>query len=355
MRRIPRRDPVGDSLGLGRPVGSGECEPVIGSTVQRIQLRKETNDGSTPTLSIAGFLMRWHRNHALFFHLNEHTTYIYYIYTYIHFSLSTQFFSSLQTLFPDQTSLQRAPRIANTASCIQIAKKKKKEKRFPFSIEPFVRYTRSIRPLSRNEWKIHPPLRSIRSNFPNMARPNFERWRSRNWNCRSDSTRMMMMRFQDFWYRNQWSLPSPFDGGNYLDGHGIDPVTLHAQLEGVEADEPIWAGVDACHHAYQGVIAIEEGPRHACPLPLGHGGPGERVEGARRVTVRVHPVRPPGLHVQPHPARQSLPQSVQSVGGVVRSTCEKTRTRFLTCVIYISFFKKIGVRRLRFSRHDYFW
>lgn len=128
MRRIPRRDPVGDSLGLGRPVGSGECEPVIGSTVQRIQLRKETNDGSTPTLSIAGFLMRWHRNHALFFHLNEHTTYIYYIYTYIHFSLSTQFFSSLQTLFPDQTSLQRAPRIANTASCIQIAKKKKRKK-----------------------------------------------------------------------------------------------------------------------------------------------------------------------------------------------------------------------------------
>lgn len=131
MRRIPRRDPVGDSLGLGRPVGSGECEPVIGSTVQRIQLRKETNDGSTPTLSIAGFLMRWHRNHALFFHLNEHTTYIYYIYiyTYIHFSLSTQFFSSLQTLFPDQTSLQRAPRIVNTASCIQIAKKKKKKKK----------------------------------------------------------------------------------------------------------------------------------------------------------------------------------------------------------------------------------
>lgn len=116
--------------------------------------------------------------------------------------------------------------------------------------------------------------------------------------------------------------------GNYLDGHGIDPVTLHAQLEGIEADKPIRAGVDACHDAYQGVIAVEEGPRHARPLPLGHGRPRERVEGAGRVTVRVHPVCPSGLHVQPHTARQSFPQSVQSVGGVVRSTCgRKTRKR----------------------------
>lgn len=117
--------------------------------------------------------------------------------------------------------------------------------------------------------------------------------------------------------------------GNYLDGHGIDPVTLHAQLEGIEADEPIWAGVDAGHDAYQGVIAVEEGPRHACPLPLGHGGARERVEGARRVTVRVHPVCPSGLHVQPHTARQSFPQPVQSVGGVVRSTYETKEKDFL--------------------------
>lgn len=117
-------------------------------------------------------------------------------------------------------------------------------------------------------------------------------------------------------------LSSPHWMDNYLDGHGIDPVTLHAQLEGVEPDEPIWAGVDAGHDAYQGVIAVEEGPRHARPLPLGHGGARERVEGAGRVPVRVHPVRSSGLHVQSHPARQPFSQPVQSVGGVVRSTCE---------------------------------
>lgn len=39
MRRVPRGDPVRDSLGLGRPVGSGECEPVIRASVQRVQLR----------------------------------------------------------------------------------------------------------------------------------------------------------------------------------------------------------------------------------------------------------------------------------------------------------------------------
>lgn len=100
MRRIPRRDPVGDSLGLGRPVGSGECEPVIGSTVQRIQLRKETNDGSPDSFN-SRILMRWHRNHALFFHLDEHTTYIYYIYiyTHTHLSLSTQFFPLFKPFF----------------------------------------------------------------------------------------------------------------------------------------------------------------------------------------------------------------------------------------------------------------
>lgn len=127
MRRIPRRDPVGDSLGLGRPVGSGECEPVIGSTVQRIQLRKETNDGSTPTLSIAGFLMRWHRNHALFFHLNEHTTYIYYIYTHTYISLFRRnFFPLFKPFF--QIKLRFNER---QGSLIQprVSKQRKKKKR----------------------------------------------------------------------------------------------------------------------------------------------------------------------------------------------------------------------------------
>lgn len=105
MRRIPRRDPVGDSLGLGRPVGSGECEPVIGSTVQRIQLRKETNDGSPDSFN-SRILMRWHRNHALF-SISTNTRPIYtiyihiciYIHTYTHLSLSTQFFPLFKPFF----------------------------------------------------------------------------------------------------------------------------------------------------------------------------------------------------------------------------------------------------------------
>lgn len=148
MRRIPWRDPVGDSLGLGRPVGSGECEPVIGSTVQRIQLRKETNHGSPPLDSFnSRILMRWHRNHALFFHLNEHDLYIYIytpIYTHTHTSLSFDaiFFPLFKPFFQIKLRFNE-PRIANTYLVYPNSEERKERERgkkgFLFSIELFVR------------------------------------------------------------------------------------------------------------------------------------------------------------------------------------------------------------------------
>lgn len=58
MRRISGCDPVSDSLGLRRPVGSRECETVIRASIQRVELLKKEESGLNEDVhfpSICGF------------------------------------------------------------------------------------------------------------------------------------------------------------------------------------------------------------------------------------------------------------------------------------------------------------
>lgn len=62
--------------------------------------------------------------------------------------------------------------------------------------------------------------------------------------------------FREKWQREQKCAPSTgqanqnFNGGNYLDGHCIDPIALDAELKRINSHVPVGAGIDTRHDAY---------------------------------------------------------------------------------------------------------
>lgn len=109
----------------------------------------------------------------------------------------------------------------------------------------------------------------------------------------------------------------------YLNGDSVDPIALHAQLKGIDADEPIGTRIDPRHDAYQRVINVQECTSGACALALRHWRPRERVQqavGRLAAAAAVEAVRSARFHVLPGAARQSLAQPIQRVRGVVRSS-----------------------------------